>query len=152
MLGPTVTMPPSDEDQIRELHRLLQLGTPASLVGPNGEKLDLPQSIYDILKDVVRNMKAGRAITLIPEKQKLTTQAAANLLGFSRPHLIKLLEEGTIPFERVGMHRRVQLRDLLEFQKRRDAERKAALNQLARREFEEGGYESHTIPEGGSDE
>jgi len=32
MLGSTVTMPPSEEEQILELHRLLQLGTPA-LVG-----------------------------------------------------------------------------------------------------------------------
>ena len=151
MLGSTVTMPPSEEEEILELHRLLQLGTPA-LVGPHDERFNLPESIYHILKDVVRNMKAGKAITLIPKNQQLTTQSAANLLGFSRPHLIKLLEEGAIPFQKVGLHRRILLNDLLEFQRKRDAARRKALGDLAKQEYAEGGYEGGGVPEGGSDE
>lgn len=42
----------------------------------------------------------------------LTTTRAAALLGVSRPFLIKLLEEGRIPFHRVGRDRRIQLRDV----------------------------------------
>lgn len=151
MLGATVTMPPSEAEQVQELYRILQLGTPA-LVGPNGERLELPESVYHILKDVVRNMRAGRAITLVPEKQQLTTQSAANLLGFSRPHLIKLLEAGTIPFQKVGQHRRILLRDVIAFQKQRDADRRTALDKLARDEYEAGTYTGTGIPEGGSDE
>src|SRR5580704_10955413 len=117
MLGATVTMPPSDEEQIRELNRMLQLGSPA-LVGPQGERIELPESVYHILKDVVRNMAAGRAIMLVPQQQQLTTQAAANMMGFSRPHLIKLLESGVIPFQNVGHHRRIMLKDVLTFQKK----------------------------------
>ena len=150
MLGATV-MPPAEKDQIQELYRILQLGSPA-LLGPGGERLELPESVYHILKDVVRNMRAGNAITLLPERQRLTTQSAANFLGFSRPHLIKLLEAGAIPFEKVGQHRRILLKDLLEFQKKRDAERRAALDRLAREEFEAGTYVGTGIPEGGSDE
>lgn len=151
MLSAPVTVPPSEEEQIRELSRMLQLGTPA-LIGPQNERMDLPESVYHILKDVVRYMKAGRAITLVPQKQQLTTQAAANILGFSRPHLIKLLEAGTIPFQKVGQHRRVLLKDIMEFQKKRDTERRAALDSLAREEFQQGTYEGMDIPEGGSDE
>lgn len=151
MLGATVTMPPSETEQVQELYRILQLGTPA-LIGPTGERLELPESVYHILKDVVRNMRAGRAITLVPEKQQLTTQSAANLLGFSRPHLIKLLEAGTIPYQKVGQHRRILLKDLLAFQKQRDADRRSTLDKLARDEFEAGTYQGTGIPEGGSDE
>ena len=151
MLGATVTIPPSEEEQIRELNRMLQLGTPA-LVGPHDERIELPESVYQILKDVVRNMAAGRAIMLVPQQQQLTTQAAANILGFSRPHLIKLLELGIIPFQKVGHHRRVMLKDVLTFQKKRDVESRTALNELARAEFEEGMYEGTGIPEGESDE
>ena len=151
MSGATVTLPPSEEEHIQELHRILQLGAP-TLVGPHGEKLALPESVYAILKDVVRNMRAGRAITLVPEQQQLTTQAAANLLGFSRPHLIKLLESGVLPFQKVGQHRRILLKDLLAFQKKRDTERRAALNQLAREEFDAGTYEGSPIPRTGTDE
>lgn len=145
MAGATVTLPPSEDEQIQELHRILQLGVPA-LIGPHGEKLVLPDSVYAILRDVVHNMRAGRAITLVPEQQQLTTQAAANLLGFSRPHLIKLLESGVLPFQKVGQHRRILLKDLLAFQKKRDTERRAALNQLAREEFDAGTYEGSPIP------
>jgi excisionase family DNA binding protein len=151
MLGATVTMPPSDEEQIRELNKMLQLGTPA-LLGPQGERIELPESVYHVLKDVVRNMAAGRAIMLVPQQQQLTTQAAANMLGFSRPHLIKLLESGAIPFQKVGHHRRLMLKDVLTFQKKRDVERRTALNELARAEFKEGMYEGTGIPEGESDE
>lgn len=151
MLGTPVTMPPDEKDQIQELYRILQLGSPA-LLGPGGERLELPESVYHILKDVVRNMRAGRAIMVVPEKQQLTTQSAANFLGFSRPHLIKLLESGVLPFEKVGQHRRILLKDLLAFQKKRDAERRAALDRLAKEEFDAGTYIGTGIPERGSDE
>jgi excisionase family DNA binding protein len=151
MLSSTVTLPPSEREQIQALHRILQLGSPA-LLGPEGQRLDLPESVYHILRDVVKNMRAGRAITLVPEKQQLTTQSAANFLGFSRPHLIKLLEAGTIPYEKVGQHRRISLKDLLLFQQKRDSERRTGLNKLAQEEFDAGTYIGTGIPEGGSDE
>jgi excisionase family DNA binding protein len=151
MLSAPVTLPESEEQQIRELSRMLQLGTPV-LIGPGNERVDLPESVYHILKDVVRYMKAGRTVTLVPQKQQMTTQAAANMLGFSRPHLIKLLEAGNIPFQKVGQHRRVLLKDIMDFQKKRDSARRQALDALARSEFEQGAYEETGIPDGGSDE
>ncbi|WP_242618404.1 excisionase family DNA-binding protein [Edaphobacter modestus] len=151
MIGETVVMPPSEEEQIRELGRMLKLGTP-TLVGPQNERVDLPESVYNILKDVVRYMAAGRAVSLVPQKQQLTTQLAANLLGFSRPHLIKLLESGAIPYQKVGQHRRVMLKDVMAFQKQRDKARRTALDELAREAYQDGSYEGTEIPEGGSDE
>jgi hypothetical protein len=65
---------------------------------------------------------------------------------------VKLLDSGAIPFEKVGQHRRVLMKDLITYQKSRDAARKAALNALAREEFESGSYEGIPIPDGGSDE
>jgi excisionase family DNA binding protein len=89
-------------------------GTPA-LVGPQEERINLPESVYHLLKQVVANMMRGKVIVLTPENNRLTTQAAANYLGFSRPHLVKLLDSGAIPFERVGQHRRVYMKDLEHF-------------------------------------
>ncbi len=151
MVSAPVIVPPSEEEQIRELSRMLQLGNPA-LLGPQNERIELPESVYHVLKDVVRYMKAGRAITLVPQKQQLTTQSAANMLGCSRPHVIKLLETGAIPFQKVGQHRRVLLKDILDFQKERDTERRVALDKLAQAEFQQGSYEGIPIPEQGSDE
>jgi len=151
MLREPITMEPFEEAEIRELHRMLKLGTPA-LLGPADERIDLPESVYHILKDVVANMMRGRTVFLTPQNNRLTTQAAANLLGCSRPHLVKLLDSGSIPFEKVGQHRRVLMKDLITYQRNRDAERKATLNALAKFEYEAGSYEGLPIPDDGSDE
>lgn len=146
-----VAMPEAEESQIRELNRMLQLGAPA-LVGADGERVELPVSVFRLLKGITRNMQAGRAVVLVPENQQLTTQRAADLLGVSRPHLIKLLESGALPYHKTGSHRRILLKDLVAYRRRRDAERKAALDRIAQEAFESGLYERTGIPEGGEDE
>jgi excisionase family DNA binding protein len=114
--------------------------------------MELPNAVFRLLKDIARNMQLGRAIVLIPENQQLTTQRAGDLLGVSRPHLIKLLDAGELPYHKVGSHRRIYLRDLAAYQKRRDAGRKAALDRIAKEAFESGLYDRTGIPEGGEDE
>src|SRR5258708_24312093 len=95
-------------------------------------------------------MAAGRAVSLVPQKQQLTTQLAANLLGFSLPHLIKLLESGAIPYQKVGQHRRVMLKDAIAFQKQRDKARRAALDDLSREAYHVGSYHGTEFLDGGS--
>jgi excisionase family DNA binding protein len=151
MLHEPVALPESEDIQIRELNRMLQLGSPA-LVGTDGERLELPAAVFRLLKDIVRNMQLGRAVVLIPENQQLTTQRAADLLGVSRPHLVKLLEAGGLPYHKAGSHRRIFLKDLVAYRKRRDVERKAALDRIAKEAFASGLYDRTGIPEGGQDE
>lgn len=81
--------------------------------------------------DLLRHVGSGRSVTIVPTEEELTTQRAANLLNVSRPHLIKLLERGDIPYTTVGRHRRVRADDLFDYKKRRDAERTRALSDLA---------------------
>ncbi len=96
-----------------------------------GEQVELPPHVYEVLRQVVQAMKRGLAVTVVPQAHVLTTQQAADLLGVSRPTVIKLLDAGQIPFAKAGSHRRVRLEDVLGYRQRRRAEQYAALEATA---------------------
>lgn len=97
----------------------------------SGDRTELPAELYRILRQVVEALQRGLAVTVAPQTMTMTTQEAADLLGVSRPTVIKLLNEHQIPHERVGSHRKVLLRDVLEYRERRRAEQYAALEATA---------------------
>jgi excisionase family DNA binding protein len=146
----TVLPPAEPLDELLELLRRMGSGRPAELVGPDGTRLPLPTPVYEVLSEVVQAMARGQAVTIAPHNQRLTTQEAADLLGISRPTLVKMLDDGRIPFEQPGRHRRVLLRDVLAFQDNRRAEREAALNELIEASEEADGYQrtAHPKPTG----
>lgn len=96
----------------------------------DGVTLTVPFSVIQLLLQILSQMAAGNAVTLIPIHSCLTTQQAADLLNVSRPYLIKLLEKGEIPYEKVGTHRRVKAEDLLKYQLKNDKAKKLALDEL----------------------
>ena len=146
-----ITIRETEQSAVEKLEHLLERGVP-SLVGSTGEKVKLPGTIYEVLKRVVQLMADGKAVTLIPDNQVVTTQRAADILGMSRPFFVKLLETGTMAHHRVGNQRRVYLRDVLQYAHKREQERQASLNRLSRHAVETGLYERNKFPEGGQDE
>ena len=98
----------------------------------DGKSVCLAPAIADLVIDLLDGVASGPTVTLIPAGAMLTTQQEADILGVSRPHLSKLLKSGTIPFVSVGSHRRVMHADLMAYIDRRDATRRAALDDLAR--------------------
>lgn len=63
---------------------------------------------------------------------ELTTQEAADLLDVSRPHLVKLLEEGRLPHHETGKHWRVRFENLMHFKSERDRAGEMAMEGLAK--------------------
>lgn len=126
-----VVFPPENLDQLLDLARFVEGHTePGLLLGPDGEQVPLPDEVYRVLRQVIEVMRQGKATLIAPQGLLLTTQEAGDFLGISRPTLVKLLEDGAIPFEKPNRHRRVRLQDLVDFQQRRRAERRATLNEL----------------------
>jgi excisionase family DNA binding protein len=95
------------------------------------QTVTLPASAVRLLVRILAEMADGNAVTLIPIHAELTTQQAAQMLGVSRPFLIKLLETGQLGCRKVGTHRRILFSDLLEYKRKTDAQRSKALDQLS---------------------
>jgi excisionase family DNA binding protein len=123
-----------------ELQRILGSG-PLKLVASSGETFELSPSLAELLKQLVGQMTEGRAVALTRGEKVVTTQQGAAMLGMSRPSFIKLLEEGEIPYHRVGNQRRVLLSELVEYLNRRDRDRwmARAKMDLLLKEIEESG-------------
>lgn len=112
----------------------------------DGEHMVLPRAIFDALREVVDAMTRGKAVVIAPVHQLLTTQDAADLLGISRPTLVKLLEEGEIPYDRPGRHRRVRLVDVLDYRSSRSTQRREALDRMVEIAEQSGMYERTATP------
>ena len=93
--------------------------------------VELPPASLRLIGQLLGLMSEGKPITLLPEKQELTTVEAANFLNVSRPFVIKEIEAGKIPHRMVGSHRRIPLPGLLEYAQSMQASRETALDKLS---------------------
>lgn len=95
------------------------------------EEVAIPVSALRLLNDILTQMAKGNAVKLMPVQAELTTQQAADLLKVSRPFLVEQLEKHAMPFRKVGTHRRILLKDLMEFKQKIDRNRLQALDELS---------------------
>lgn len=144
-----VSAPPDQQAQVAALFQAIEqmLQSPkrraplCQLVGPKGEAIALPEAVFFVLERVVEVLARGDSVTVVPVHNEITTQQAADLLNVSRQYLVRLLDEGKIPFRRTGKHRRVRVEDLLAFKEERRKVRAAGLKNLTQLSEEFGGYD-----------
>jgi excisionase family DNA binding protein len=135
--------PPSDADvrlareSSQRLRRVVRANRPLRFTAVNGktdgkdETVEIPASAADLLLRLLNQMAQGNAVTLIPIHAELTTQQAADILGVSRPFVVKEIEEQRLPARKVGTRRRVMFGDLMSYKQRSDESRRQALDRLA---------------------
>jgi excisionase family DNA binding protein len=107
-----------------------------------GDKIRIPLRALKLLGNVLDAMSKGKPISLVPMAAEVTTQKAAEILGCSRPHLVKLLEDGKLPFTKVGKHRRVRFEDLMQYKKGLKEGQRQHLIDIMRADEETGLYDS----------
>lgn len=98
----------------------------------DGRSMQLPPALAAVMRASVRELSAGRSITVLPTEVMLTPAETGKLLGLSRPFVARLLDEGQIPSQRLpgSRHRKVLLADVLAFaetrKRRSDGRRRIA--------------------------
>ncbi len=128
-------------DQIEALLSANSGSETPKLVGSQGQEMVLPESLVSLLRQVVHQLARHKVVTVVPLNRELTTQEAAELLNVSRPYLVRLLDQGAIPYTRTGTHRRIRFDDLMRYKAERDAAREQALDELTRINQEMGLYD-----------
>lgn len=106
------------------------------------EKIKIPLKALKLLAKILKATSEGKPISLVPMATEMTTQSAAEFLGCSRPHLVKLLENGKIPFAKVGKHRRVKFEDVVNYKNEMKANQEQILMGIMKSDEELGLYDS----------
>lgn len=128
----TVVQPGTvNQEEIESFVENLPLvGQTPRLVGPRGASVELPVELHSILLYVAEELRSGNGVTVLPVAAVLTTAQAAEMLNVSRPHVVKLLDQGQLPHHMVGTHRRVKVADVVAYRDVRDEERRKALAEM----------------------
>jgi len=135
-----------EEDERRQIERIEDLFDrrdpwTLTLTGPHGECVNVPDSLQQLVRQLVRVLARGEAVSIVPVHKELTTQQAADLLNVSRQYLVRLLDEEKLPYHRVGTHRRIKLGDVMRHKCHRDRERRRSHDDLTRMSQELSLYE-----------
>lgn len=123
-------------EQARAVAALAAHGAGWAVLDARGVAGSAPAELSRLITAVVDAVAAGGTVTVGAMPEELTTTAAAELLGVSRPTLMKLVASGELPFRRVGTHTRLRAADVVAFRRERLARQRRAYEELLAAEDE----------------
>lgn len=135
---------PKNRDELNKIVELLSKISNLDhfvMIKSDGQEIEIPSIISKVLYEIISIMSKGGAMTIIPMEKELTTQQAADILNVSRPFLIKLLENGKIPFHKVGTHRKIYMKDLMDYKENFNINRSNKISEMITLSQEYGLYD-----------
>jgi len=120
----------------------LKSTNPEIEIEETGKKIKIPLSALKLLEDILKTMSQGKPFSLVPVAAEVTTQKAAEILGCSRPHLVKLLQDGEIAYTKVGKHRRLMFEDVMAYRREMKKNQKQHLINMMKSDEELELYDS----------
>lgn len=131
----------ADLAAVGPLAKLRLRGRHLRLVVDEGEPIEIPGPVAEAFAEVVSIMGRGHAVLIVPQNTELTTGEAAELLGVTRPTVVKLMEDGILPFTRPNSSRRAALHDVLAYKQQRSQARRSALDEMTADLVDAGVYD-----------
>ncbi len=129
-------------DALANVIEQLRSTSPEIEIEETGEKIKIPLKALKFLEQMLKAMSTGKMISLVPVATEVTTQRAAEMLGCSRPHIVKLLEKGDLDFTKAGKHRRIKFEDVVQYKKKMKEEQKRHIIDIMNFDEESGLYDS----------
>jgi excisionase family DNA binding protein len=129
-------------DALSSVIKELKSKNPEIEIDETQERIKIPLSALKLLGEILEAMGKGKPFSLVPMAAEVTTQKAAEILGCSRPHFVKLLEEGKIDFTKVGKHRRVKFEDVMQYKRKMKETQKRHIIDIMRSDEEIGLYDT----------
>ena len=120
----------------------LHTANPEIEIEETEEKIKIPLKALKLLATILKETSQGKPISIVPIATEMTTQAASELLGCSRPHLISLLETGEIPFIKVGKHRRIKYEDVAQYKAQMYSKQRKRIIEMMKMDEDLGLYDS----------
>ena len=120
----------------------LHTANPEIEIEETEEKIKIPLKALKLLATILKATSQGKPISIVPIATEMTTQAASELLGCSRPHLISLLETGEIPFIKVGKHRRIKYEDVAQYKAQMYSKQRKRIIEMMKMDEDLGLYDS----------
>ncbi|CAM4255065.1 Helix-turn-helix domain-containing protein [Zobellia roscoffensis] len=129
-------------DALSSVIKELKSNNPEIEIDETQERIKIPLSALKLLGEILEAMSKGKPFSLVPIATEVTTQKAAEILGCSRPHFVKLLEEGKIDFTKVGKHRRVKFEDVMKYKVKMKEAQKNRIIKIMQSDEEIGLYDT----------
>ena len=131
----SVSVPSRSRMRVRKLEKVVSRGPGPVVLTHGDERVELPAELVEAVRVIARAAGSGEAVTVVlgtnPKGRELSSQAVADILNVSRPHVVKLAREGTIPYRKVGNRHRFREVDVLAYQRLAAQQREHVLGELA---------------------